>query len=167
MGRASVTAVGFALADGSSAADTAGFASVTPVPDRFLRRPVCLAPSRANCPRVAWSSPRSPCMRYGETFAATAGTSAEALAAAFAAANAAIMAAREMPSCDRSLGAPVFRVWRNRGCAGWPGNRRRSSIPVASDPRSGRPGQCLPRRRVVARRLHARYVSRRIASAGV
>src|SRR5918995_645414 len=36
MGRASVSVVGFALSDGS-AADTAGVASVAPVPDRFGR----------------------------------------------------------------------------------------------------------------------------------
>src|SRR5919107_3278379 len=90
MGRASVTVVGFALAEGS-AADTAGVASVTHVPDRFGRVLLACVEPRELSPR-GMELAAVALRQIRETFAATAGTSAEALAAAFAAANAAIMA---------------------------------------------------------------------------
>jgi hypothetical protein len=107
MGRTSVTAVGFALADGS-AADTAGVASVTPVPDRFGRvllacvEPIELSPRGMELAAVALRAIR-------ETFAATAGTSAEALAAGFAAANAAVMIQNRPLATGR---------WERRICVG-------------------------------------------------
>jgi hypothetical protein len=107
MGRASVTVVGFALADGS-AADTAGVASVAPVPDRFGRvllacvEPIELSPRGMELAAVALRAIR-------ETFAATAGTSAEALAAAFAAANATVMAQNRPLATGR---------WERRICVG-------------------------------------------------
>src|SRR4051812_666510 len=89
MGRASVTVVGFALADGS-AADAAGVTSVTPVPDRFGRVLLaCVEPSELSSRGMELAAVALRAIR--ETFAATAGTAAEALAASFAAANAAIM----------------------------------------------------------------------------
>jgi len=107
MGRASVTAIGFALA-GGSAADTAGVASVAPVPDRFGRvllacvEPVELSSRGMELAAVALRAIR-------ETFAATAGTSAEALCAAFAAANATIMAQNRPLATGR---------WERRICVG-------------------------------------------------
>jgi hypothetical protein len=107
MGRASVTVVGFALADGS-AADTAGVASVAPVPDRFGRvllacvEPIELSPRGMELAAVALRAIR-------ETFAATAGTSAEALAAAFVAANATVMAQNRPLATGR---------WERRICVG-------------------------------------------------
>src|SRR5918998_345170 len=107
MGRASVTAVGFALSDGS-AADTAGVASVAPVPDRFGRvllacvEPIELSSRGMELAAVALRTIR-------ETFAATAGTSAEALAAAFAAANAAVMVQNRPLATGR---------WERRICVG-------------------------------------------------
>src|SRR5215216_973778 len=89
MGHASVTAVGFALA-GGLAADTAHVAYVAPVSDRFGRvllacvEPIDLSPRGVELAAVALRAIR-------ETFVATAGPSAEALTAAFAAANAAVM----------------------------------------------------------------------------
>lgn len=89
MGRASVTVIGFALADGS-AADTAGVASVAPVPDRFGRVLLaCVEPTEFSSRGVELAAVALRAIR--ETFAATAGTSAEAIAAAFTAANAGIM----------------------------------------------------------------------------
>jgi hypothetical protein len=107
MGRASVTAIGFALA-GGSAADTAGVASVAPGPDRFGRvllacvEPVELSSRGMELAAVALRAIR-------ETFAATAGTSAEALCAAFAAANATIMAQNRPLATGR---------WERRICVG-------------------------------------------------
>src|SRR5215210_7698831 len=107
MGRASVTAVGFALADGS-AADTAGVASVAPIPDRFGRvllacvEPVELSSRGLELAAVALRAIR-------ETFAATAGTPAEAVAAAFAAANAAVMVQNRPLATGR---------WERRICVG-------------------------------------------------
>src|SRR5215204_3599383 len=107
MGRASVTAIGFALA-GGSAADTAGVASVAPGPDRFGRvllacvEPVELSSRGMELAAVALRAIR-------ETFAATAGTSTEALCAAFAAANATIMAQNRPLATGR---------WERRICVG-------------------------------------------------
>src|SRR5215213_7406296 len=107
MGRASVTVVGFALADGS-AADTAGVASVAPVPDRFGRvllacvEPIELSSRGMELAAVALRTIR-------ETFAATAGTAAEALAAAYAAANAAVMVQNRPLATGR---------WERRICVG-------------------------------------------------
>jgi hypothetical protein len=107
MGRASVTAVGFALA-GGSAADTAGVAHVAPVPDRFGRvllacvEPIEHSPRGTELAAVALRAIR-------ETFVATAGTSTEALAAAFAAANAAVMAENRPLATGR---------WERRICVG-------------------------------------------------
>src|SRR5919107_3431772 len=107
MGRASVTAVGFALA-GGSAADTAGVVHVAPGPDRFGR--VLLA-----CVEPIESSPRGmelaavALRAIRETFAATGGTSAEALVAAFAAANAAVMVQNRPLATGR---------WERRICVG-------------------------------------------------
>src|SRR5918995_849378 len=90
MGRACVTAVGFALT-GGLAADTAHVAHVAPVPDRFGRvllacvEPIELSPRGMELAGVALRAIR-------ETFATTAGSPAEALVTAFAAANAAVMA---------------------------------------------------------------------------
>ena len=107
MGRASVTVVGFALADGS-AADTAGVASVTPVPDRFGRVLLaCVEPSELSSRGMELAAVALRAIR--ETFAATAGTSAEALAAAFAAANAAIMVQNRPLATGR---------WERRICVG-------------------------------------------------
>ena len=107
MGRASVTAVGFALA-GGSAVDTAEVAYVAPVPDRFGRvllacvEPIELSPRGMELAGVALRAIR-------ETFAATAGTSAEALVAAFAAANVAVMAENRPLATGR---------WERRICVG-------------------------------------------------
>src|SRR5918994_2570068 len=90
MGRACVTAVGFALT-GGLAAHTAHVAHVASVPDRFGRvllacvEPIELSPRGMELAGVALRAIR-------ETFAATAGTTAEALVAAFTAANVAVMA---------------------------------------------------------------------------
>ena len=107
MGRASVTVVGFALA-GGSAADTAGVAYVAPVPDRFGRvllacvEPVEFSPRGRELAAVALRAIR-------ETFAATPGTPAEALVAAFAAANGAVMAENRPLATGR---------WERRICVG-------------------------------------------------
>src|SRR5215218_4055664 len=107
MGRASVTAVGFATA-GGSAADTAGVASVSPVPDRFGRvllvcvEPVEHSPRGMELAGIALRAIR-------DTFAATAGTSTEGLVAAFAAANAAVMAENRPLATGR---------WERRICVG-------------------------------------------------
>src|ERR687889_8706 len=80
MGRASVTAVGFALA-GGLAADTAHVAHVAPVPDQFGRvllacvEPTELSPRGMELAGVALRALR-------EAFATTAGTTADALVAA-------------------------------------------------------------------------------------
>src|SRR5688572_21182865 len=107
MGRTSVTVVGFALA-GGLAADTAGVAYVAPVPDRFGRvllacvEPVEFSPRGMELAAVALRAIR-------ESFAATAGTSTEALVAAFAAANAAVMAENRPLATGR---------WERRICVG-------------------------------------------------
>ena len=107
MGRASVTAVGFALA-GGLAADTAHVAHVAPVPDRLGRvllacvEPIELSPRGMELAGVALRAIR-------ETFAATAGTSAEALAAAFTAANTAVMVQNRPLATGR---------WERRICVG-------------------------------------------------
>src|ERR671914_775198 len=107
MGRASVTAVGFALA-GGSAADTAHVAHVASVPDQFWRvmlscvEPIELSPRGMELAGVALRALR-------ETFAATAGTPAEALVAAFAAANVAVIAENRPLATGR---------WERRICVG-------------------------------------------------
>jgi hypothetical protein len=107
MGRASVTAVGFALA-GGLAADTAHVAHVAPVPDQFGRvllacvEPIEFSPRGMELAGVALRAIR-------ETFAATAGTTAEALVAAFAAANVAVMAENRPLATGR---------WERRICVG-------------------------------------------------
>jgi hypothetical protein len=107
MGRASVTAVGFALA-GGLAADTAHVAHVAPVPDRLGRvllacvEPIELSPRGMELAGVALRAIR-------ETFAATAGTTAEALVTAFAAANVAVMAENRPLATGR---------WERRICVG-------------------------------------------------
>src|SRR5829696_8639230 len=107
MGRASVTAVGFALT-GGSAADTAEVAYVAPVPDRFGRvllvcvEPVEHSPRGMELAGIALRAIR-------DTFAATAGTSAEGLVAAFTAANAAVMAENRPLATGR---------WERRICVG-------------------------------------------------
>src|SRR5918992_471400 len=107
MGRASVTAVGFALA-GGSAADTAHVAHVASVPDQFGRvllacvEPIELSPRGMELAGVALRAIR-------ETFAATAGTTAEALVAAFAAANVAVIAENRPLATGR---------WERRICVG-------------------------------------------------
>src|SRR5829696_507090 len=107
MGRASVTAVGFALA-GGSAADTAGVAYVAPVPDRFGRvLLVCVEPIEHSPRGMELAGIALRAIR--DTFAATAGTSAEALGAAFAAANAAVMAENRPLATGR---------WERRICVG-------------------------------------------------
>jgi hypothetical protein len=107
MGRASVTAIGFALA-GGSAADTAGVASVAPVPDRFGRVLLaCVEPVELSSRGMELAAVALRVIR--ETFAATAGTSAEALGAAFAAANAAVMAQNRPLATGR---------WERRICVG-------------------------------------------------
>src|SRR5215212_2524965 len=107
MGRASVTAVGFALADGS-AADTAGVAAVAPVPDRFGRVLLaCVEPIESSSRGTELAAVALRAIR--ETFAATAGTSAEALVAAFAAANAAVMVQNRPLATGR---------WERRICVG-------------------------------------------------
>ena len=88
MGRACVTAVGFALA-GGSAADTAGVAHVAPAPDRFGRVLLaCVEPTEHSPRGMELAAIALRALR--QNFAATAGTAAEALVAAFAAANAAV-----------------------------------------------------------------------------
>ena len=107
MGRASVTAVGFALA-GGLAADTAHVAYVAPVSDRFGRvllacvEPIELSPRGMELAGVALCAIR-------ETFAATAGTTADALVTAFAAANVAVMAENRPLATGR---------WERRICVG-------------------------------------------------
>jgi hypothetical protein len=107
MGRACVTAVGFALA-GGSAADTAGVAHVAPVPDRFGRVLLaCVEPTEHSSRGMELAAVALRAIR--ETFAATAGTSAEALAAAFAAANTAVMVENRPLATGR---------WERRICVG-------------------------------------------------
>jgi hypothetical protein len=107
MGRASVTAVGFALT-GGSAADTAGVASVSPVPDRFGRvLLVCVEPIEHSPRGMELAGIALRAIR--DTFAATAGTSTEGLVAAFAAANAAVMAENRPLATGR---------WERRICVG-------------------------------------------------
>jgi hypothetical protein len=107
MGRASVTAVGFALA-GGSAAETAGVAYVAPVPDRFGRvLLVCVEPTEHSPRGMELAGIALRAIR--ETFAATAEASAEALIAAFAAANAAVMAENRPLATGR---------WERRICVG-------------------------------------------------
>ena len=107
MGRASVTVIGFALADGS-AADTAGVASVAPVPDRFGRvLLVCVEPTEWSPRGVELAAVALRTIR--EIFAATAGTSAEALVAAFTAANTAVMVQNRPLATGR---------WERRICVG-------------------------------------------------
>jgi hypothetical protein len=107
MGRASVTAVGFALAEGS-AADTAGVASVAPVPDRFGRVLLaCVEPSELSPRGMELAAVALRTIR--ETFAETAGSSAEALAAAFAVANAAVLVQNRPLATGR---------WQRRICVG-------------------------------------------------
>src|SRR5918995_2818486 len=107
MGRACVTAVGFALTGGLGA-DTAHVAHVAPVPDQFGRvllacvEPIELSPRGMELAGVALRAIR-------ETFAATAGTPAEALVAAFAAANVAVMAENRPLATGR---------WERRICVG-------------------------------------------------
>src|SRR5215213_10254345 len=107
MGRASVTAVGFALA-GGLAADTAHVVHVAPVPDRFGRvllacvEPIEFSPRGMELAAVALRAIR-------ETFAVAAGTSTDALLAAFAAANAAVMAQNRPLATGR---------WERRICVG-------------------------------------------------
>jgi hypothetical protein len=107
MGRASVTAVGFALA-GGSAADTAGVAYVAPVPDRFGRvLLVCVEPIEHSPRGMELAGIALHAIR--ETFAATSEASAEALISAFAAANAAIVAQNRPLATGR---------WERRICVG-------------------------------------------------
>src|SRR5215211_4962900 len=107
MGRASVTAVGFAVA-GGSAADTAGVAYVAPVPDRFGRvLLVCVEPIEHSLRGMELAGIALRAIR--DTFAATAGTSTEGLVAAFAAANAAVMAENRPLATGR---------WERRICVG-------------------------------------------------
>src|SRR5215207_3785144 len=107
MGRASVTAVGFAMA-GGSAADTAGVAYVAPVPDRFGRvLLVCVEPIEHSPRGMELAGIALRAIR--DTFAATAGTSAEGLVAAFAAANAAVMTQNRPLATGR---------WERRICVG-------------------------------------------------
>lgn len=107
MGRASVTVVGFALADGA-AADTAGIIHVAPAPDRFGRvllasvEPLECSPRGVELAAVALRVLR-------DTFAATPGSCAIALAAAFDAANAAVMAENRPLATGR---------WERRICVG-------------------------------------------------
>ena len=107
MGRASVTVAGFALA-GGSAADTAGVAYVAPIPDRFGRvllagvEPLEFSPRGVELAAVTLRAIR-------ETFATTAGSPAEALVTAFAAANAAVMAENRPLATGR---------WERRICVG-------------------------------------------------
>src|SRR5918993_3337046 len=107
MGRASVTAVGFALA-GGSAADSAGVAHVAPVPDRFGRVLLaCVEPSEFSPRGMELAAVALRALR--DTFAATPGSCAIALAAAFDAANAAVMAE------NRPL---ITGRWERRICVG-------------------------------------------------
>ncbi|MDF3041701.1 MAG: hypothetical protein K0Q71_4407 [Thermomicrobiales bacterium] len=107
MGRASVTVVGFASA-GGSAADTAGVAYVAPVPDRFGRVLLaCVEPSEFSPRGMELAAVALRAIR--ENFAATAGTSTEALVSAFAAANAAVMAENRPLATGR---------WERRICVG-------------------------------------------------
>src|SRR5918995_1314227 len=107
MGRACVTAVGFALT-GGLASHTAHVAHVASVPDRFGRvllacvEPIELSPRGMELAGVALRAIREP-------FAATAGTPAEALVAAFSAANGAVMAENRPLATGR---------WERRICVG-------------------------------------------------
>src|SRR5215203_1575290 len=107
MGRASVTVVDFALADGA-AADTAGIIHVAPAADRFGRvllasvEPLECSPRGAELAAVALRVLR-------DTFAVTPGSCAIALHAAFDAANAAVMAENRPLTTGR---------WERRICVG-------------------------------------------------
>ncbi len=107
MGRASVTVVDFALADGAPA-DTAAIIHVAPAADRFGRvllasvEPLECSPRGAELAKVALHVLR-------DTFAATPGSCAIALAAAFDAANAAVIAE------NRPL---ITGRWERRICVG-------------------------------------------------
>lgn len=107
MGRAGVSAAGFALV-GGSAADPAGVVYIAPVPDRFGRillvgvEPLDPSPRGMELAAVALRAIR-------ETFAAAPGSCADALVAAFASANAAVMAENRPLSTGR---------WERRICIG-------------------------------------------------
>ena len=90
MGRASVAAAGFAVAEGL-AAETTGIVHVTPVPDRDGRvLLVCVEPLE-RCAR-GWELAEVALRALREAFADTPGPCADALLTAFAVANAAVMA---------------------------------------------------------------------------
>src|SRR3954470_17632981 len=100
MGRAGVTAVGFALA-GGLAADTAGIVDVTRAPDRFGRFLLaCVEPLEFSPRGVELASLALRVLR--DTFASTPGSCANALGAAFAAANMAVMAENRLLTTGRS-----------------------------------------------------------------
>lgn len=107
MGRASVVAAGFALAAGS-AADASSVVHIGRVPDRFGR--ILLA-----CVEPLEPSPRGKELAVialgaiRETFAASPASGAEALVAAFAAANAAVLAENRPLTSGR---------WERRICVG-------------------------------------------------
>ena len=107
MGRASVTVVGFALADGT-AADTAGIVYVAPAPDRFGRVLLaCVEPLECSSRGTELAAVALRVLR--DTFATTPGSCAIALAAAFDAANAAVMAENRPLTTGR---------WERRICVG-------------------------------------------------
>lgn len=107
MGRASVAAAGFALVGGAPA-DPGGAVHISPDADRFGRvllacvEPVDLSPRGVELAAVALRAMQ-------ETFVAIPGSPADALAAAFAAANAALIAENRPQATGR---------WERRVCVG-------------------------------------------------
>ena len=107
MRRASVAAAGFAVTEGR-AAEPSEFVHVSPVPDRSGRVLLaCVEPLERTPRGMELAQVALRVMR--ETFAATPGRGAEALAAAFAAANAAILAENRPLTTGR---------WGRRICVG-------------------------------------------------
>jgi hypothetical protein len=107
MGRASVAVAGFALLGGASA-DPAGSVHIDPTPDRFGRVLfVCVEPVDLSARGAELAAAAMRALR--ETFAVTPGSPADALIAAFVAANAAVMAENRPQATGR---------WDRRICVG-------------------------------------------------
>jgi hypothetical protein len=107
MRRASVVAAGFALA-GGRAADPAGIVHVAPGPDRFGRILLaCVEPLEPSPRGLELAAVALRAMR--QAFAGSSGTAPDALVAAFAAANAAVIAENRPQATGR---------WERRICVG-------------------------------------------------
>ncbi len=107
MGRASVTAAGFAVAAGA-AADPAGSVHIAPAPDRFGRMLLASVEPLEWSPR-GWELAAVALRVMRETFYGAPGSSADALTVSFSAANAAVVAENRPQSTGR---------WDRRICVG-------------------------------------------------